>query len=115
LTLGCLVTAAIGLIGLAAVVLSETVLPDLVSEMAAFIGASAGIAAAAAGTFLVWVRLAAGDRPLDAEPAVPATSARRRTTPRPAPRASAADKSARTLLPKRRRGEPHASTPGRRT
>jgi membrane-associated phospholipid phosphatase len=70
LTLVGTITGAIGLIGLAAVALSERILPDLVSPMAAFIAGSAGIAATAAATFLIWVRLAAGDRPLDAEGAV---------------------------------------------
>ena len=56
------VTGVAGLLGLTAVALSERVLPDLVSGRFAFLSGSAAITAAAAGAFLVWVRLAAGDR-----------------------------------------------------
>ena len=57
------ITAAAAALGLAAVVLSRGVSPDLVSGRLAFLTASAGITAAVAGTFLLWVRLAAGDQP----------------------------------------------------
>jgi membrane-associated phospholipid phosphatase len=114
LTLGAMITGAIGVIGLAAVVLSETVLPDLVSPMAAFIAGSAGIAAAAAATFLIWVRLAAGDLPADDEPAEPAP-AKPRGSARQAVRTSPGNRTARRLLPMRRNGERESSTPGRRT
>ncbi|HET9519141.1 MAG TPA: phosphatase PAP2 family protein [Actinoplanes sp.] len=63
LTLGATVSGAVGTIGLAAVLLSETVLPGLVSPLAPFVAASAAIAGASAATFLIWVRLAAGDVP----------------------------------------------------
>jgi membrane-associated phospholipid phosphatase len=57
------VTAAVGLLGLVAVALSERTSADLVSGRFAFLTGSAGITAAVAGTFLIWVQLAAGDRP----------------------------------------------------
>jgi membrane-associated phospholipid phosphatase len=57
------VTAAAGLLGMAAVALSQRITPDLVSGRFAFLAGSATIAAAVAGTFLIWVRLAAGDHP----------------------------------------------------
>jgi membrane-associated phospholipid phosphatase len=65
-------SAAAGLLGLAAVVLSErgAVSHDLVSGRFAFVTGAACITAAVAGTFLIWVRLAAGDQPA-AAPAVP--------------------------------------------
>jgi hypothetical protein len=66
-----IVTAAAGLLGLGAVVLAERGLaPDLVSGRFAFLTGAACITAAVAGTFLMWVRLAAGDLPT-ASPAVP--------------------------------------------
>jgi membrane-associated phospholipid phosphatase len=55
------VTAVAGLIGLAAMVLSERVTPDPVSGRFAFLAGAAAITAAVAGCFLIWVRLAAGD------------------------------------------------------
>jgi membrane-associated phospholipid phosphatase len=66
------VSAAAGLLGLGAVVLSErgAVGHDLVSGRFAFLTGAACITAAVAGTFLIWVRLAAGDQPA-ASPAVP--------------------------------------------
>jgi membrane-associated phospholipid phosphatase len=139
LTLAVTFTGAIGLIGLAAVALSETVLPGLVSDMAAFLAGSAGMAAAAAGTFLVWVRLAAGDRPLTTEPADGATAAAPATksvtkstaksTAKPTAKAVKAapgqtvgmagkaigGTSARKLLPRRRNGERQPLNQGRRT
>lgn len=57
------ITAATGLVGLLAVVLSERVTPDLVSGRFAFLTGAACIVAAVAATFLLWVRLAAGDQP----------------------------------------------------
>ncbi len=92
LTLAALITGAVAAIGLAAVALSERILPGLVSDLAAFIAGSAGIAAAAACTFLVWVRLAAGDRPEPAPADVDAA---------PAP---TGDRTTRRLLQKRRSG-----------
>jgi hypothetical protein len=59
------VTGAAGLLGLAAVVMSERVTPDLVSGRFAFFTAAALIMAAVAFTFLLWVRLATGDQPCD--------------------------------------------------
>jgi membrane-associated phospholipid phosphatase len=57
-----LVTGAAGLLGLITLVLSERVTPGLVSGRFAFLTGSAGITAAVAGTFLIWIRLAS-DRP----------------------------------------------------
>jgi len=54
--------AVAGLLGIGAVVLSERVLPDLVSGRFAFFAGAAAITAAVAGVFAIWVRLAAGDR-----------------------------------------------------
>jgi membrane-associated phospholipid phosphatase len=67
-----IVSAVAGLLGLASVVLSErgTVSHDLVSGRFAFLTGAACITAAVAGTFLMWVRLAAGDQPA-ASPVVP--------------------------------------------
>jgi membrane-associated phospholipid phosphatase len=67
-----ILAAAAGLLGLAAVVLSErgAVGHDLVSGRFAFATGAACITAAVAGTFLIWVRLAAGDQPA-VSPAVP--------------------------------------------
>jgi membrane-associated phospholipid phosphatase len=67
-----ILAAAAGLLGLAAVVLSErgAVGHDLVSGRFAFATCAACITAAVAGTFLIWVRLAAGDQPA-VSPAVP--------------------------------------------
>jgi hypothetical protein len=56
-------TGVAGLLGLAAVVIAERTSPDLLSGRVAFLTGSACITAAVAGTFLVWVRLAAGDLP----------------------------------------------------
>jgi membrane-associated phospholipid phosphatase len=58
------VTGVVGLFGLAAVVVSERVTDDFVSGRFTFLTGSACIAAAVAGAFLIWVRLAAGDQPL---------------------------------------------------
>jgi membrane-associated phospholipid phosphatase len=57
------VTAVAGLLGLGAVVLSERTAPAMLSGRFAFLTGAACIAAAVAGTFLIWVRLAAGDLP----------------------------------------------------
>jgi len=66
-----LMSAVVAGVGLAAVVLSERVTPDLVSGRFTFLTGAAGITAAVAATFLLWVRLAAGDQPAPPE-AVPA-------------------------------------------
>jgi membrane-associated phospholipid phosphatase len=55
------ITGAVGLVGMAAVAMSERVTPDLVSGRFAFLAGAAAITAAVAGTFWIWVRLAAGD------------------------------------------------------
>lgn len=55
------ITGAVGLVGMAAVAMSERVTPDLVSGRFAFVAGAAAITAAVAGTFVIWVRLAAGD------------------------------------------------------
>jgi membrane-associated phospholipid phosphatase len=99
LTLVGTITGAVGLIGLAAVALSERVFPELVSSMGAFIAGSAGIAATTAATFLIWVRLAAGDRPLDAGGA--ADDVADDTPPKPSP-ASPGDEPTRRMTPRRR-------------
>ncbi|MET0414938.1 MAG: phosphatase PAP2 family protein [Actinoplanes sp.] len=64
------ITGAAGLLGLAAVVVSERVTPDLVSGRFAFLTGTACITAAVAGVFLAWVRLAAGDRPAEADSSI---------------------------------------------
>jgi membrane-associated phospholipid phosphatase len=96
LALAGLIAGAVAVIGLAAVALSERILPGLVSHLAAFIAGSAGIAAATAGAFLIWVRLAAGDRP--AEGPEPAAADVGRAS------VSIGDQPARRLLQKRRSG-----------
>jgi len=58
------VSGVIGLVGLGAVVMSERVTADFVSGRFAFLAGSACITAAVAATFLIWVRLAAGDQPI---------------------------------------------------
>jgi membrane-associated phospholipid phosphatase len=62
-----LVTATITTVaaaaGLIAVAMSERVTPDLVSGRFAFLTGAAGIVAAVAAVFLIWVRLAGGDLP----------------------------------------------------
>jgi len=55
------VTTAVAAVGLIAVAASERLTPDLVSGRFAFLTGAAGITAAVAATFLIWVRLAAGD------------------------------------------------------
>ncbi len=62
------VASAAALLGLAAVAMSERVTPDLVSGRFAFLTGAAGITAVVALTFLIWTRLAAGDRPAQALP-----------------------------------------------
>jgi membrane-associated phospholipid phosphatase len=57
------IAGAAGLLGLAAVVMSERVTPDLVSGRFAFLAGAACILAAVAGAFLIWTRLAEGDQP----------------------------------------------------
>lgn len=68
--------AVAGLLGIGAVILSERMLPDLVSGRFAFIAGAAAITAAVAGTFAIWVRLAAGDQPAPGEPGPAKASAR---------------------------------------
>lgn len=60
-------SAVVGLLGIGAVVLSERVLPDLVSGRFAFVAGAAAMTAAVAGIFAIWVRLAAGDRAVGSE------------------------------------------------
>jgi hypothetical protein len=62
--------AVVGLLGIGAVVLSERVVSDLASGRFAFFAGAAAITAAVAGIFAIWVRHAAGDRPVDSAPAV---------------------------------------------
>jgi membrane-associated phospholipid phosphatase len=57
---GAIATAA-GIFGMASVALSERALPELVSGRFAFLTGTAGIVAATAATFIVWVRLTAGE------------------------------------------------------
>jgi membrane-associated phospholipid phosphatase len=57
---GAIATAA-GVFGMISVALSERALPDLVSGRFAFLTGTAGIVAATAATFIVWVRLTAGE------------------------------------------------------
>jgi membrane-associated phospholipid phosphatase len=78
------ITGAAGLVGLAAVALSERSEPDLVSGKFAFLTGSAGIAAVVAGVFLIWVRLAAGDPP--AAGTVPEGAGRRVRRPKKGPK-----------------------------
>jgi membrane-associated phospholipid phosphatase len=60
---GGAVTGIVGLFGLAAVIMSERVTPDLVSGRFAFLTGAAAITAAVCGAFRFWGRLASGDRP----------------------------------------------------
>jgi membrane-associated phospholipid phosphatase len=57
------VSGLAGLLGLAAVTFTERTSPHLFSGRGAFLTGIACITAAVAGTFLIWVRLAAGDLP----------------------------------------------------
>jgi membrane-associated phospholipid phosphatase len=61
LLLATAVTGTAGLLGLAAVVISERVTDDFVSGRFTFLTGSACITAAVAGAFVIWVRLAAGE------------------------------------------------------
>jgi membrane-associated phospholipid phosphatase len=110
LTVGGAVTGVVGVVGLGAVVLSKLAAPGLVSGLAAFIAGSAGIAAAAAGAFLIWVRLAAGDRPLE-NPEADSAGADGQT----ADETSIGGTPPRRLLPRRRDGSRDPLTQGRRT
>jgi hypothetical protein len=56
------VTATAGVLGLLAVAFSERFHPGLVSGRVAFLAGSAVMAAAAAGSFVFWVRLTSGPR-----------------------------------------------------
>ncbi|WP_430784300.1 phosphatase PAP2 family protein [Actinoplanes sp. G11-F43] len=92
LVMGCLggaaaLAVATAVFGMASVAVSERAIPELVSGRFAFLTGAAGIVAATAVTFIVWVRLTA------AEPApTPATAA-----PTPAPsRGAATTRAART-------------------
>ena len=79
LTVGAVAGIA-GLSGLAAVTMSERSMPDLVSGRFAFLAGSALIAAVAAGVFLIWVRLAAGDRLVSPPAPAPKPAVRRPAT-----------------------------------
>ncbi len=83
LLIGGGITGIVGLIGLAAVVLSERVTPDLVSGRFAFLTGSCAIAAAVAGAFLIWVRLASGERPAAGTAPAPARRPVRRAVRNP--------------------------------
>jgi membrane-associated phospholipid phosphatase len=63
LAIVAVVAGAAGVLGLITVAMSQRVTPDLVSGKFAFLTGSAGMAAVVAGVFLIWVRLASGDRP----------------------------------------------------
>ena len=54
--------ALVGIVGMAAVAANERVSPDLVSGRFAFLAGAAAIIAAVAAVFVIWIRLAAGDR-----------------------------------------------------
>ncbi|MFF5288253.1 phosphatase PAP2 family protein [Paractinoplanes globisporus] len=72
------VAGVAAVLGLISVVMSVRVTPGLVSSRFAFLTGSAGVAAAVAGGFLIWVWLAAGDRaPAAARPAKAGRVARR--------------------------------------
>lgn len=60
LTVVAMITAVAGFIGLAAMALSQHVTADPVAGRFAFLAGAAGITAAVAGCFVIWVRLAAG-------------------------------------------------------
>ncbi len=83
LLIGGGITGIVGLIGLAAVVMSERVTPDLVSGRFAFLTGSCAIAAAVAGAFLIWVRLASGERPAAGTAPAPARRPVRRAVRNP--------------------------------
>jgi membrane-associated phospholipid phosphatase len=61
------ISAAGGLLGLAAVIVTEQAKPDLVSGRFAFVAGAALILATVTATFTIWVRLAAGDKPAGPE------------------------------------------------
>ena len=62
LLLATAVTGVVGLLGLAAVVVSERMTSGFVSGRFTFLTGSVCITAAVAGAFLIWVRLAANDQ-----------------------------------------------------
>ncbi|MGX6603847.1 phosphatase PAP2 family protein [Micromonosporaceae bacterium Da 78-11] len=64
-------TSVCGLLGLAALVVSERVTADFTSGRFAFLTGAACITAAVAAAFLIWVRLAAGDHPTPAGATAP--------------------------------------------
>lgn len=69
-------SAVTALLGIGATALSERVLPDLVSGRFAFLAGAAGMVAAVAAVFAIWVRLAAGDQPAAGSPTLVPASAR---------------------------------------
>ncbi|MDR6316462.1 phosphatase PAP2 family protein [Actinoplanes couchii] len=86
--------------GMASVAVSERALPELVSDRFAFLTGTAGILAATAVTFIVWVRLTAAEpapappapAPARTRPAVPARSSTKssvKTSAKPATKPSA--------------------------
>jgi membrane-associated phospholipid phosphatase len=58
-------SAVAALLGIAAIALAERAVPDLASGRFAFAAGVAAITAAVAAIFAIWVRLAAGDQPVD--------------------------------------------------
>ncbi len=73
--------AIAGTFGMVAVALSERSMPDLVSGRFAFLAGSAAIVAVAAGAFLIWVRLAAGDRLVESDAPTPVKRAPAKRAP----------------------------------
>ena len=67
-----MITAVASLVGLAAVALSQHVTADPVAGRFAFLAGAAGITAAVAGCFVIWVRLAAGGPSARTDAAPPA-------------------------------------------
>jgi membrane-associated phospholipid phosphatase len=95
------VSGVAALVGLAAVILSERVTPDLVSSRFAFLTGAAGITAVVAAVFLLWLRLtAAGRHATTPEPATAKPAARR---------PAAAAKPAATKTAARRSATPKAA------
>jgi membrane-associated phospholipid phosphatase len=91
------VTGAAGLLGLLAVAMSERVSDGLVSGRFAFLTGSAGVAAAVAAVFLIWMRLAgipAAARPRE--------RSKRRTATAPSPRERSKRRAATSASPRER-------------
>lgn len=61
LAVGALISGAIAVLGLAAVVLALRAWPALASHTVAFLAGAAGMCSAAAAAFLVWLTLVSGD------------------------------------------------------